>query len=77
MVAAPPAIWREMEKSAVALAREVGYVGVGTVEYLFVPDTKEYYFLELNPRLQVTSSSSSVSVQPSTTHELCVVWRCG
>ena len=53
MVAAPPAIWREMERSAVALAKEVGYSGAGTVEYLYVPDTKQYYFLELNPRLQV------------------------
>lgn len=26
---------------------------IGTVEYLYSPDTKEYFFLELNPRLQV------------------------
>jgi biotin carboxylase/acetyl-CoA carboxylase carboxyltransferase component/biotin carboxyl carrier protein len=52
VVAAPPQIWRCMEQSAVALAKEVGYCGAGTVEYLFTPDNK-YYFLELNPRLQV------------------------
>lgn len=31
----------------------VGYVSAGTVEYLYVPETNEYFFLELNPRLQV------------------------
>uniref|UniRef100_A0A7S3Z0L3 Acetyl-CoA carboxylase n=1 Tax=Lotharella globosa TaxID=91324 RepID=A0A7S3Z0L3_9EUKA len=52
VVAAKPKIWREMEQSAVNLARAVGYVGAGTVEYLYTQDHK-YYFLELNPRLQV------------------------
>jgi biotin carboxylase len=52
VLAAPPHIWRQMERSAVRLAKEVGYVGVGTVEYLYTDDG-QYYFLELNPRLQV------------------------
>lgn len=30
----------------------VGYVSAGTVEYLYDP-SGQYYFLELNPRLQV------------------------
>jgi acetyl-CoA carboxylase / biotin carboxylase 1 len=42
-----------MEKAAVRLAKLVGYVSAGTVEYLYEPTTKEFYFLELNPRLQV------------------------
>ncbi len=52
MLAAPPHIWRQMELAAVRLAKEVGYTGVGTVEYLYTDD-HQYYFLELNPRLQV------------------------
>lgn len=40
-----------MERAAVLLAKEVGYVNAGTVEYLFGDDG--FYFLELNPRLQV------------------------
>ena len=52
VVAAPPTVWRQMEQSAVRLAKEVGYVGAGTVEYLYL-ENGEYYFLELNPRLQV------------------------
>lgn len=49
---ANPEVFMEMEKSAVRLAKMVGYVSAGTVEYLYDP-SGSYYFLELNPRLQV------------------------
>ena len=51
--AASPQVFREMEKAAVSLAKTVGYCNAGTVEYLFLEETKEFAFLELNPRLQV------------------------
>jgi Acetyl/propionyl-CoA carboxylase, alpha subunit len=39
-------------QAAVRLAKMVGYMSAGTVEYLY--DTNgNYFFLELNPRLQV------------------------
>ncbi|XP_014676629.1 PREDICTED: LOW QUALITY PROTEIN: acetyl-CoA carboxylase-like, partial [Priapulus caudatus] len=50
---APLEVFAEMEKAAVKLARMVGYVSAGTVEYLYNEVDGTFYFLELNPRLQV------------------------
>eukprot|EP00536_Pseudo-nitzschia_multiseries_P005377 jgi/Psemu1/318630/estExt_fgenesh1_pm.C_1000011 len=52
-VSAEPKVWKEMEDAAVALAKAVGYANAGTVEYLYSEDDAKFYFLELNPRLQV------------------------
>jgi len=42
-----------MGEAAVALARACGYVGVGTVEMIATRDASEFFFLEMNTRLQV------------------------
>ena len=42
-----------MEKAAQRLTQSIGYIGAGTVEFLYNADENKYYFLELNPRLQV------------------------
>eukprot|EP00598_Pedospumella_elongata_P008031 CAMPEP_0184968478 /NCGR_PEP_ID=MMETSP1098-20130426/1535_1 /TAXON_ID=89044 /ORGANISM="Spumella elongata, Strain CCAP 955/1" /LENGTH=2317 /DNA_ID=CAMNT_0027490097 /DNA_START=80 /DNA_END=7033 /DNA_ORIENTATION=- len=52
-VAAPANVFKKMEKAAIALAKAVGYANAGTVEYLYLEETQEFAFLELNPRLQV------------------------
>ncbi|KAH9906417.1 acetyl-CoA carboxylase [Xylariomycetidae sp. FL2044] len=50
---AKPPTFKGMEEAAVRLGRLVGYVSAGTVEYLYSHDDDAFYFLELNPRLQV------------------------
>ncbi|PSJ74901.1 acetyl-CoA carboxylase biotin carboxylase subunit [Sphingobacteriales bacterium UPWRP_1] len=47
-----PELRAKMGKSAVDVARSCSYVGAGTVEFL-VDDQMNYYFLEMNTRLQV------------------------
>lgn len=51
-VSLDPGLRREICDSAVALMGRVGYVGAGTVEFL-VDREGGYYFLEVNPRVQV------------------------
>ncbi|KAK9479207.1 acetyl-CoA carboxylase [Lipomyces japonicus] len=50
---ANPATFTRMEQAAVRLGQLVGYVSAGTVEYLYSYEDDKFYFLELNPRLQV------------------------
>jgi acetyl/propionyl-CoA carboxylase alpha subunit/acetyl-CoA carboxylase carboxyltransferase component len=42
-----------IEAAALALAHRAGYCGVGTFEFLLDRDGDRFYFLEVNPRLQV------------------------
>lgn len=55
-----PALRQRMGQAAVAAAEAVGYVGAGTVEFIVEqpggydqPDAMQFYFMEMNTRLQV------------------------
>jgi len=48
-----PARRAEMGAAALRLAAEIGYQSAGTVEFLVDDDTGEFFFLEVNTRLQV------------------------
>jgi geranyl-CoA carboxylase alpha subunit len=50
--AVDPVLRERMGQAATAVAREIGYVGAGTVEFLLDPDG-HFYFMEMNTRLQV------------------------
>ncbi|KAF2421140.1 hypothetical protein EJ08DRAFT_653555 [Tothia fuscella] len=53
-------------ESAVRMAQHVNYFSLGTFEFLANPTTEEFFFLEVNPRLQVehtiTESIASVDL---------------
>jgi urea carboxylase len=48
-----PATRARLHESAVRLAEAVSYQSAGTVEYVYDNDSEEFYFLEVNTRLQV------------------------
>ncbi|MGD1093797.1 MAG: pyruvate carboxylase [Bryobacteraceae bacterium] len=48
-----PAVRDAVCEAAVRLMREAGYISAGTVEFLVDTETNEWYFIEVNPRIQV------------------------
>ncbi len=48
-----PELRRRLGDAAIAVARRAGYVNAGTVEFLLDSQSGEFYFLEMNARLQV------------------------
>lgn len=48
-----PELRRKMGECAVQVAKAVDYVGAGTVEFLVSDVTRDFYYLEMNTRLQV------------------------
>ncbi len=48
-----PFLREEMGKAAIKLAKKIKYCSAGTVEFLFDDKTDEFWFLEVNTRLQV------------------------
>lgn len=50
----------ELCGAAASLAREIGYDNAGTVEFLLDLDRKEWFFIEMNPRIQVEHTVTEV-----------------
>ena len=49
----PAKVRDAIAEAALKLAREAGYYNAGTVEFLVDADSGEFYFIEVNPRVQV------------------------
>ncbi len=49
----PPEIRARLGEVAVRAAKSINYVGAGTFEFIFDNATKEFFFMEMNTRLQV------------------------
>ena len=50
----------ELEKDTQKSTQNISHIGASTVEYLFNTDTSKFFFLDLNPRLQVEYSMEAV-----------------
>jgi pyruvate carboxylase len=49
----PEGVHGALRDAAVQLARKAGYRNAGTVEFLYDVDAAKFYFIEVNPRIQV------------------------
>src|SRR5438094_3158928 len=52
-VALDDRVRHELCDAAARIAKEIGYDNAGTIEFLYDLDTKEWFFIEMNPRIQV------------------------
>ena len=50
----------ELCAAAVRLCSEIKYNNAGTVEFLYDQDTKEWFFIEMNPRIQVEHTVTEI-----------------
>src|SRR3954470_15828594 len=56
----PENIVRELCDAAARMAREIRYDNAGTVEFLYDLDRHEWFFIEMNPRIQVEHTVTEV-----------------
>ncbi|OJT96717.1 MAG: pyruvate carboxylase, partial [Rhizobium sp. 63-7] len=51
---------QELAAYSLKIAKATNYIGAGTVEYLMDADTGKFYFIEVNPRIQVEHTVTEV-----------------
>lgn len=56
----PPEIVAELNEAAARIAREIRYDNAGTIEFLYDLDRHEWFFIEMNPRIQVEHTVTEV-----------------
>jgi pyruvate carboxylase len=55
-----PHVRQELCLAAARIAKEINYDNAGTVEFLYDLDRKEWFFIEMNPRIQVEHTVTEV-----------------
>ena len=56
----PQRVRAEISDAALAVARQAKYRNAGTVEFLYDVDAEKWYFIEVNPRIQVEHTVTEV-----------------
>jgi hypothetical protein len=56
----PKNVLDAMHTTAIQAARQAGYVNAGTVEFLVDPKTNDFWFMEVNTRLQVEHTVTEI-----------------
>jgi pyruvate carboxylase len=51
---------KALSEAALRIGRATGYIGAGTVEFLLDAETGKFYFIEVNPRIQVEHTVTEV-----------------
>ncbi len=59
-VSLDPALREKICQSALLIGRYVGYKNAGTVEFLVDSDSGEFFFIEVNPRIQVEHTVTEI-----------------
>lgn len=57
-----PELRNKMGEAAVRAAKLINYVGAGTLEFIFDNQTKEFFFMEMNTRLQVEHPITELTI---------------
>lgn len=58
----PDAVRTKMGEAAIRAGKQIRYIGAGTIEFIFDNSTKDFYFMEMNTRLQVEHPITEIVV---------------
>ena len=69
----PEQVRAELCEAAVKIAKSIGYYSAGTVEFLLDLDTHEWFFIEMNPRIQVEHTVTEVITGIDIVRSQCLI----
>jgi acetyl-CoA carboxylase biotin carboxylase subunit len=72
-ISVPPEVRKKLGDVAVQAAKAIKYVGAGTLEFIFDNVTKEFFFMEMNTRLQVEHPVTEAVTGIDLVHEQIMV----